>query len=302
MQSIIRHVADIPGRKNLVWVTGGLPFSFGGAANALNDANVAVYPVDARGLIGMPLQLTASAAGPSRSGGPTKIPSFGPGGLGAMQEIAERTGGHAFYNTNDLTNAIRMAVEDSAVTYTLGFYAGSDPLDGKFHELKVAVKRAGLNVRYRKGYLAPLASGDSRTSEEQYRRNVQTALLSPLESSSIPFTARLERVDQPQPNSLKIRCSLDIRDLQVRRDGDVWRVAAEVSMVQQDVAGNILDGSHDTYNLDLTKEKYEDYLKLGVNLSGVVERRDGFATLRIVIVDRGNGGVGSLIVPAAGIK
>ena len=104
--AIAGHVADLPGRKTLVWLTGSLPFSLAGAAKAFNRANLAVYPVDARGLVGLPRQLTASAPSTRR---PQHVAAFGPGGLQTMQELADRTGGRAFYNTNDLSGAIRTA-------------------------------------------------------------------------------------------------------------------------------------------------------------------------------------------------
>jgi VWFA-related protein len=49
--AIARHVSGIPGRKNLVWLTANLPFSETAAAMALGRAGVAIYPVDARGLL-----------------------------------------------------------------------------------------------------------------------------------------------------------------------------------------------------------------------------------------------------------
>ena len=54
--AIAGHVADLPGRKTLVWLTGSLPFSLAGAAKIFNRANLSVYPVDARGLVGLPRQ------------------------------------------------------------------------------------------------------------------------------------------------------------------------------------------------------------------------------------------------------
>jgi VWFA-related protein len=68
--------------------------------------------------------------------------------------MAENTGGRAFYNTNDIQHAIRDAVDDSEVTYTLGFYADTNALDARFHKLKVLVNRKHVEVRYRKGYMA----------------------------------------------------------------------------------------------------------------------------------------------------
>ena len=79
--SIANHVADLPGRKNLVWVTGSLPFSLASAARSLNYANIAVYPVDARGLVGTPHQLTAVAPSGIKAGRNPAMPSFRPSGL-----------------------------------------------------------------------------------------------------------------------------------------------------------------------------------------------------------------------------
>ncbi|HKV27234.1 MAG TPA: VWA domain-containing protein, partial [Candidatus Acidoferrales bacterium] len=51
LQAIAAHVANIPGRKNLVWLTADLPFSGAAMAHVLGPANIAAYPVDARGLL-----------------------------------------------------------------------------------------------------------------------------------------------------------------------------------------------------------------------------------------------------------
>jgi hypothetical protein len=53
-----------------------------------------------------------------------------------MEELASRTGGRAYYNTNDLAKAINEAVDDSRVTYTLGFYPIAEKFDGKFHGIR----------------------------------------------------------------------------------------------------------------------------------------------------------------------
>lgn len=66
-----------------------------------------------------------------------------PTSIAEMRTLAEETGGRAFVNTNDLTGAIRQAVDDGAVTYTLGFYPDPDSLDGTFHKLKVRVLHHG---------------------------------------------------------------------------------------------------------------------------------------------------------------
>jgi VWFA-related protein len=138
--AIAAHVADIPGRKNLLWLTANLPFSGQAIARILGRANIAAYPVDARGLL--PRTPSTSAAdimdADDYALGKLGVPPANaplPVGIEAMQDMADETGGRAFVNTNDLTGAIRKVVEESAVTYTLGFYLEPSSLDGKFHEL-----------------------------------------------------------------------------------------------------------------------------------------------------------------------
>ena len=77
--------------------------------------------------------------------------------------VAQRTGGKAFHNTNDITGAIKKAVEDAKVTYTIGYYPEDAKWDGQFHQLKLQCKRSGVNIRYRPGYFATSAPPQQTT-------------------------------------------------------------------------------------------------------------------------------------------
>jgi VWFA-related protein len=290
--AIASHFAYLPGRKNLIWLTGSLPLSLAGAAGALNHANIALYPVDARGLVGMPKLLTAAGTRSGNPRGAPQIPSFRPPGQDTMQELADLTGGRAFYDTNDLRSAIRMALEDSAVTYTLGFYPDSDSLDGKFHDLKVQVRRPGVRVRYRKSYLA---YKDAAAPEQQVQGSLAAVLWSPLESTAISLTARVQRTG----SSLKFTYAVDIRSLQLAQKGDIRKGVIHVFFIQQDSAGNQLETLQEGINLDLTHELYERYLKSGMIFTKSFDAKPGLATLRVVVIDRENAASGSLIIPIA---
>jgi VWFA-related protein len=274
--AIANHTADIPGRKNLVWLTASLPFTGPAIGRLLSRANIAIYPVDARGLI------------------PSFNPYFQPSSLGAMQELADETGGRAFYNTNDLSTAIREAVNDAEVNYTLGFYVDSGSLDGKFHELKIRVARSGLDVRHPSGYFA-LPDGSTNLSRQ---REIHSVLASPLESASIHLLARVERTGR----TLRIGGSVDVRDLQLVEAGGVRKGALEVFVVQQDSAGNILEQSHKRLSLTLSATEYAAYLKSGIFFRQNVDPKDAAATLRILVGDPANSNVGSLIIPISQVK
>src|SRR5208282_3364034 len=271
LTAIASHVANIPGRKNLLWLTDNLPFSGAAIGRILARANIAAYPVDARGLLPRTPATTWAEVEPGETqarnalgidDSPAK--SDQPIGIDAMQKMADDTGGRAFVNTNDLTGAIRKAVEDSAVTYTLGFYIGADSLDGNFHELKIQVKREGLTIRYPRGYFA---ADNSLPTKDQNWRTVVTAVQSPIESSVIPLQAKVDRVNQPLPNSLKVLCSIDIHNLRLAQTGVLREGAVSVYVIEQDGTGKVLSQWSKTFDLRLSEKQYAALLKSGMPFS-----------------------------------
>jgi hypothetical protein len=247
----------------------------------------------------MPRLLTAGAPSDIRNGRPANVPSFRPAGLDTLQDLADQTGGRAFYNTNDLSGAIHLALNDSAITYTLGFYPESNALDGKFHDIKVSVRRAGVDVRYRQGYFA---FRDTRASKKQSLSNLQAAFESPVESVTVPLEATVERVNKPRPNSLRIQWTVDIHNLQLAREGDLRTGAISVVFIQQDSAGKELDRSEDGFDIRLARDTYEAYWKSGMVFQSDVQPKAGLATLRIVLADRSDAAIGSLIIPLSRVK
>ena len=96
-----------------------------------------------------------------------------------MHVLADKTGGVAFHDTNDIRKVIAKALEDSEVSYTLGFYADSGQLDSTYHPLKVQVNRSGVEARYRKGYIA---APEGKPTDAGWAARMAQALVSPLEA------------------------------------------------------------------------------------------------------------------------
>jgi VWFA-related protein len=325
MEAIAHHLAAMPGRKNLVWVSGGFPFTLGlepedfsldnpnrehrtfneettRVARAMNDANIAIYPVDARGLITNPNMSASMPSRPivsnprGRPGPPPAIAkgSFIPANHDTMQILAERTGGKAFYNTNDLAGAVRNAVNDARVTYTLGFYPVSEDWDGKFHEIKVKVDRPGVDVRYRKGFVAFTAQ---TPSPKEIKAEIQNALATPLEGTGIGVNARIDTVDKPKPGSLQIVTQIDQANIVLQPQNDRWAGALEVGWVQVAADGKILNVETQALTMNLKKERYDDVQKHGLIFTKVIEPVENAFHLRIIVVDHATGNVGSLQIP-----
>jgi hypothetical protein len=79
-----------------------------------------------------------------------------------LRVLANETDGRAIVNRNDLGRGLEQVVRDSSGYYLLGYNSTQAPTDGKFHEIKVRVKRSGVQVRSRKGYWALTADDTAR--------------------------------------------------------------------------------------------------------------------------------------------
>jgi hypothetical protein len=214
--------------------------------------------------------------------------------MASMEELADEAGGRAFYNTNDLSSAIREAVKDGDISYTLGFYLDAPALDGKFHELKIRVDRPGVDVRFPSGYFAL----KEQTTVAQWQREIHRVLVSPLESPLIHVAARVDRSD----GGLRVAGAIDLRDLHLVDEGNVRTGAVEIFVIQQDALGFILDQSRRRLNLALNSEQYAAYLKSGILFKQDVVRKQGVATVRILAGDPAGANIGSLIIPLSRVK
>jgi VWFA-related protein len=122
------------------------------AALALNRVNIAIYPVDARGV-----ELD-SATSPDKRSSPTSQDSSTfikeQESRDSSKLLADRTGGKAFFGSNDLSEAMHRAIDDGRHGYTIGYYPDHEKWNGKFYHVKVIVRAEGAQLRYRQGHIA----------------------------------------------------------------------------------------------------------------------------------------------------
>lgn len=151
LQKLADQLTSIPGRKSLFWITEAFPrwllrgadqFAWDKTLHELNEANAAVNTIDIRGLIGYGQPAT--------------------GAISTMIQIAERTGGKAYFNRNDTDGALEEGIRASRVIYTLRFALPDGERDKKFHSLKVKVNRPHVEVYARQGYYA---GGEERAAD-----------------------------------------------------------------------------------------------------------------------------------------
>jgi VWFA-related protein len=295
LQLIAKHLAGLPGRKKLVWFTSSFPaqYSYEGsrngrtqieirgfgddidkAARALNDANVAVYPVDPRNPI---------------DGG------FGAPGIDTMNLFAGKTGGRAFYVINDLESAIRTIREDSDVTYSLGYYP-DEKLDGSYHTISVKVAGHGFDVRHRKGYFVSEAK---LPTDQQRKITLNDAFLNPLESTAVGLMAKATPVaGKPGVYNLDLRLNLNELHLEREREREgeqnKERWVALVSIATEFSARKKPNGTLEEVKITLTGDRLREALRTGYMVRRPFEANQLTGELRVVVQDRVTGDAGSV--------
>ena len=146
----------------------------------LNDANICVYPVDARGLVTF-----FPGADVSQIRGVESFKrALWEATVQTMNDFADMTGGKAFYNRNDLDAAFQKAADDSTSYYMLSYALEKNAKPG-WHKLQVKVKRSGTEVRSRNGFFVL----DAKKVDAR-KMDVSMALASPLDYTAVPMTVR----------------------------------------------------------------------------------------------------------------
>jgi VWFA-related protein len=312
LEAIANHVAPLNGRKNLVWVSGGFPFTLGTGpitdsfqdriafdedakrtARAVSDANLAIYPLDAKGNW-IDRNLTASSDSRTRQRGPgafVQAPPTADQNHFSMSLLADRTGGRAFFNTDDVEGAITRAVDDARVTYTLGFYAQGEP-DGRSHELVVKVTRKGVEVRYRKAYLAAL---DSPPAAESWKHQVERAITTPVSLPQIGMDVRVE-ANTAKPGAYRLVVHLDGPDLPLEHRKDQWVGDVDLEIAQIRADGSVATVSRSPLEIALPEDKFKSVIEDGFRLALSVQPPEGVTVVKVLVLDQAHGRIGSVRV------
>ena len=310
LEDIARHLRGLPGRKKLVWVSGGFPIGalevnsrhsdeFGEetarAVWALNNANVAVYAIDPRGVVAYgtnPAILTPNAKTGQSMFSQVQLPD--PVGLNApniagMNLFASGTGGRAIYATNDLVGALKTVMEDDEVVYTIGFYPTEQKMDGSYHKLSVKVDRKGVEVHHRQGYLAD----DTKIFTPRQRREAMTdAIQNPLDSTELGLRASIAAISG-RPGIYKLALTLNVNELHLEHIKNRW--IGDIDFGTHFSQALDFKGSYETIRISLTEDRLRQTLKDGFVFRREISSQPG--ELRVVVQDRSTGTIGSVRIP-----
>lgn len=335
MNAISHALAGYPGRKNLIWISESFPLSidpnleltgdvFAGtrnygvqiaaAADALITAQIAMYPIDARGLE-PPALFSASNSGRDSMG---RSLGRNPGRIGSalsresaalqathgtMQDMAQRTGGKAYYNRNDIDGAVRDSIADGSTYYTLAYYPSNKQWNGKFRKIQVKVDRPEVKVRHRQGYYAV----DPQTFATQNEKQQVAAFVQSLDpdwpvATGLLFQAAVFPPSEQTKNHVEVDFSIDAHAINFEHPQDGLH-HAKVDCVAQafSAKGKFVKASSSTVNASLKPATYDNAMKTGFPCSLTLDLPAGAYGLQLGVRDDHTGLIGTsrakVIVP-----
>ncbi|MDR3726530.1 MAG: VWA domain-containing protein [Terracidiphilus sp.] len=320
---VARHLAAIPGHKNLVWVTSDnvladwndravsvdkgikhIEESALLAQEAMNNAHASVYPLDASALEGGAIgasiknrnvELSPAAGTTPRNMQPGRITAAMQQDMhpiqGPMREVAEATGGRALRRAGDLAAELNGVVEDGRAAYQLSF-TPDVPADNHYHRLTVKLTaRRDVTLRYRTGYLYDRAAD---TLKERFRE----AVWQPADASEIALSANLAAAEKGSALKLNIA----VPDLDLAQQGELWTDKLDIFLVERNDARMQAKVTGKTLGLRLKPATYQKLLREGIAFEQTVQTAPDAGSVRIVVVDENSGRMGSVTVPATALK
>jgi VWFA-related protein len=309
-------LSGFPGRKSLIWATGGFPFDLsspgivpgGGltslyerAMEALNDAQIAVYPVDVRGLVSISPGANARGGGGATFARRIEARSWLQlSTVATLKEFAAMTGGRAFYNSNDLAGGFKRAADDSASYYMLGYYLDTKNTKPGWRRLDVKVGQKNAEVRGRGGFLVTNTTMNPQKTQDT---DFAFAVNSPFDSTGIPIWMQWQEVsaDNQTKTEGRKRISFDMHLAgdSVSTEGDQNAIDLDfltvISMTnKKDALGKPLQHR---MKANLSPQTLAMVRAQGMKYSSTVELPVGSYEFRFVVRDNISGRIGTVSAP-----
>ena len=238
MEWIIRGLANVPGRKSIVLLSEGFKMQARNQGvdtlnGALTDplrrltdqatrAGVVIYTIDPRGLQTLSLSAADTVRNQKQS---DRLQERRAREFQQTQDplriLAAETGGKAFLNANFPDDSLRRVLDDQSGFYLLGYSPEEATFDRKYHKIAVKVKRKGLEVRSRTGFVGiedkPLTTPANQTPQQQ----LVLALNAPFQSAAIPVKLTgLFAVDDKQSPYLHCLLHIGMENIKLTEGAD----------------------------------------------------------------------------------
>jgi len=292
LREVVESIAAIPGRRKAVlYVTTSvgmdvfdvLDYAGGAKTVAFDDLHRTIAAATRGGVAFYPINPCGLDSGVNGGDAPSGCAS----GLGEavdLRALANATGGFAAFGTNDFEGNLTQIVRENSTYYLLGFSSTNDRRDGRFRDLDVRVRRPGLTVRTRDGYLEP----NGRADEEEVRFStlpvaVADALKSPLPERSVPLRASAVAFRGPDRQAnVAVALELEAASLGLVEQQKIFRGEIAMATLAVEADGDVRPGQRFEAELLLPPEKHDRAVAGGVRMLTEMQLPAGRYQLRLV--------------------
>jgi VWFA-related protein len=306
LKTLAETLAPIEQKKAVLYFSAGLArqgqdnqVELRAATNAAVRANVAIYPVDARGLQAVPPggdARQASGRGTSLFSGQGVQRQFDQ--LAASQEtlvtLASDTGGRAFTDSNDFGDAFARAQRDLSAYYLIGYNSANTARDGRYRRIDVRVNRKGLKVEARRGYYADRDFAHTNRGDREAQLDDQ--LNAAVSSTDLPVVVGTGWFRQAN-DRFYVPIALAIPGSAVPVAAGTRKATLDVRGLVRDEQGRTVGRMKDT--LDIPAETGSTLAGRQVLYQSGVTLPPGRCVVKVVVRENAKGEVGSFEAPIA---
>lgn len=304
LREIGEGFAGVPGRKSLIWATGGFPFEiddpseFGrretgllplyeSAWQALNRANIAIYPLDEEDLV------NPAYVNPAMSDTRHERFSRAEPHVSNLEKFAEATGGNLCDRRTDALACFQKAAADSSDYYLIGYYENSGNPKPGWRKLSVKVTRPGLQVHARAGYFAHETQDEKLGREEALQRG----LTSPIDYTGVHITVRWTSTDDAAGKK-RVGFQFILPPGAVTIDlADKNHINVDFLAFARTTAGATAGQFSQNLEAMLNPQDADELKTKGAVYSGTIDIAPGTYALRFLVRDNLSGEMGTLSVP-----
>jgi VWFA-related protein len=261
------------------------------AAAELASAQVAIYPVDVRGLMsGMEFlpEDSDNRQAVDSSGRAIARMSDVAASQETMREIAAETGGKVYVNQNEISVGVGLAMADDSASYTLGYYPEDKKWDGKYRSIKVRVGRDGTEVRHRRGYFA---IDPSQLKNQQPEQQVAEALRDMAPDTQVTFSAQVKKTEK---GKVGIDFLVDPNTVSAADSSGGKKLNLVVYAAVFSPEGKMLDNTSQKVDQVFKEDIYQQIRQRGILLHLELDPVPAKNQLRLAVQDVHTGMVGTL--------
>jgi len=271
------------------------------AVAAATRANVAIYAIDPRGLSafeeGIEASGTPSGVTPSQFSITGSLLDSLRLSQQSLQVLANETGGFAAINRNDFADAFQRVVRENSAYYVLGYYPTNDRRDGRFRRIEVRVKRPGLQVRSRRGYVAPRGRPPNirpTTAANPLDAAVGTALNSPIPTTGISLSVSAAAYKGAAPNAA-VALTVEMRadGFKFSEKDGTFLDRVQVSFSSVDSKGTIRPGQKHVLTMEMSAATAALARERGFRVVSEAALPPGRYQLRVAAAEEGANRAGS---------